>query len=678
MIDRDAQPTHSQTTTLEHLPLTHTQKPAASQAPTAAEQPPPPLIADGAAAPPPTTTTTTAAPGGETAAIPAAIADRPPSGGRSRGVCFDLPPPANDPEASAAALAPPPPPPPLPPVATAAPAHAAAAAATATAAAAAASTPTSSSAATHESDTFSPLSPQIEILRAARQQRLRDRRGPAATAAHAAAQQQQQHQALPPGAAPPSSARVPRGGCLNALQAGLDAARAPRVVEVVRTRAAGVKHIGFGPFKRENQDEFAISLGQGFGGAPGGNLFCVFDGHGAAGKDAAAYARQQLPLLLDAEMRAHAARAGPDGGGEAALKGAVEVMLAEAFSGAERALQRAGVNLASSGTTATVVYQRGSRLWVASAGDSRVVLCSRVDAAAAIGGEGGGGGGGGAAEGVDGSALAAAAAAAANSSSSKSQAHHKQQQQQQQQMSAAADAVFSAVSAGGVVDPALLGNGASGGGGGAPGGRPNNSNNPTADADGAGVAGPPRRLRGAPGVWRAQPLTIDHRPRRASERARVEAAGGRVAPKRLPSGRAVGEPRLWLADLPSPGLLLSRSLGDLMAASVGCTSDPEVTYVALRPGVDRYMVIASDGVWDVLGNAQVCELVVASAAGGGGGGGAGGGERGGEGGAAGGGGGGGPPAACRRVLDAALGEWEERMSADNVTVVVVEFDWGDM
>lgn len=28
-------------------------------------------------------------------------------------------------------------------------------------------------------------------------------------------------------------------------------------------------------------------------------------------------------------------------------------------------------------------------------------------------------------------------------------------------------------------------------------------------------------------------------------------------------------------------------------------------------------------------------------------------------------------------MDAALYEWEERMSADNITVLVVEFDWGE-
>jgi serine/threonine protein phosphatase PrpC len=62
-----------------------------------------------------------------------------------------------------------------------------------------------------------------------------------------------------------------------------------------------LKHIGFGPFKRENQDEFFIQVGE-FGGLHSSNLFCVFDGHGTYGKDAALYSRQLLPRLLDVEM----------------------------------------------------------------------------------------------------------------------------------------------------------------------------------------------------------------------------------------------------------------------------------------------------------------------------------------------------------------------------------------
>jgi serine/threonine protein phosphatase PrpC len=59
-------------------------------------------------------------------------------------------------------------------------------------------------------------------------------------------------------------------------------------------------------------------------------------------------------------------------------------------------------------------------------------------------------------------------------------------------------------------------------------------------------------------------------------------------------------------------MLAGRSLGDLTAATVGCTSDPEVSFTTLRPGVDHVLVMASDGVWDVLTNEQVCDIVVES------------------------------------------------------------------
>ena len=124
-----------------------------------------------------------------------------------------------------------------------------------------------------------------------------------------------------------------------------------------------------------------------------------------------------------------------------------------------------------------------------------------------------------------------------------------------------------------------------------------------------------------------------------------------MEPKKLPSGKTVGEPRLWLQHIPSPGLLLSRSIGDEMASSVGCTSRPEVTYMALRPHVDQFLVVASDGVWDVLSNDQVCQLVTSA---------------------------GEPEAACQAILEMALEEWEERLAADNISVIVVKYEWGQV
>ena len=86
--------------------------------------------------------------------------------------------------------------------------------------------------------------------------------------------------------------------------------------------------------------------------------------------------------------------------------------------------------------------------------------------------------------------------------------------------------------------------------------------------------------------------------------ARLLQAGARVHPKRLRDGREAGEPRLWLPDREAPGLLVSRAIGDDLASTVGCIAQPSVRRWRLRPG-DEYLVIASDGVWDMLPNEEV-------------------------------------------------------------------------
>ncbi len=42
-------------------------------------------------------------------------------------------------------------------------------------------------------------------------------------------------------------------------------------------QAFGLKHIGFGPLKKENQDEYFVQVG-GYGGQREGCCFAVFDG----------------------------------------------------------------------------------------------------------------------------------------------------------------------------------------------------------------------------------------------------------------------------------------------------------------------------------------------------------------------------------------------------------------
>jgi serine/threonine protein phosphatase PrpC len=103
-------------------------------------------------------------------------------------------------------------------------------------------------------------------------------------------------------------------------------------------------------------------------------------------------------------------------------------------------------------------------------------------------------------------------------------------------------------------------------------------------------------------------LTNDHKPDLPKEKARVLAKGGRVEPIKSQAGGYLGPHRVWLANEDSPGLAMSRSLGDRQAHIAGVISDPEVTKFSLTPD-DKFIVVASDGVWEFLENEAVAKIV---------------------------------------------------------------------
>lgn len=57
-----------------------------------------------------------------------------------------------------------------------------------------------------------------------------------------------------------------------------------------------------------------------------------------------------------------------------------------------------------------------------------------------------------------------------------------------------------------------------------------------------------------------------------------------------------------------PGLAMSRSLGDQIAHSVGVSTEPEVMKFEISPE-HKFIVIASDGVWEFLSNEQIGQIV---------------------------------------------------------------------
>lgn len=54
---------------------------------------------------------------------------------------------------------------------------------------------------------------------------------------------------------------------------------------------------------------------------------------------------------------------------------------------------------------------------------------------------------------------------------------------------------------------------------------------------------------------------------------------------------------------------MTRSLGDLVAKSVGVTHEPEIKTIDNLTQNDKFIVIASDGLWDRIPNDEVTRMV---------------------------------------------------------------------
>ncbi|XLT06603.1 hypothetical protein HN51_045352 [Arachis hypogaea] len=99
-------------------------------------------------------------------------------------------------------------------------------------------------------------------------------------------------------------------------------------------------------------------------------------------------------------------------------------------------------------------------------------------------------------------------------------------------------------------------------------------------------------------------LTIDLKPDLPKEAERIKRCKGRVFA--LQDEPEV--PRVWLPFDDAPGLAMARAFGDFCLKDYGVISIPEFSY-RLLTDKDEFIVLASDGVWDVLSNEEVVEIV---------------------------------------------------------------------
>ena len=91
-------------------------------------------------------------------------------------------------------------------------------------------------------------------------------------------------------------------------------------------------------------------------------------------------------------------------------------------------------------------------------------------------------------------------------------------------------------------------------------------------------------------------ISVDHKPEVESEANRIISRGGRIAAIKYPEGE-IGPLRVFLQDAPTPGLAMSRSVGDVIAHKVGVISEPEFFERELIVPDDILLIVATDGLW---------------------------------------------------------------------------------
>ena len=124
------------------------------------------------------------------------------------------------------------------------------------------------------------------------------------------------------------------------------------------------------------------------------------------------------------------------------------------------------------------------------------------------------------------------------------------------------------------------------------------------------------------GSYVAVALSHDHKPDRPEERKRILSCGGHLGCRQVlvsqgargPVTMPVGPCRVWYQYRGDTlGLAMSRSLGDSIVHRSGVSADPEVLEYVVED-YDDFIIMATDGVWDVVDNNQAVQIVQSFAA----------------------------------------------------------------
>ena len=108
--------------------------------------------------------------------------------------------------------------------------------------------------------------------------------------------------------------------------------------------------------------------------------------------------------------------------------------------------------------------------------------------------------------------------------------------------------------------------------------------------------------------WIYEVLSKDHKPEEKEEYLRIKKYNGIIHPYLNEDKEFIGPQRVWIKNKNIPGLGISRAFGDKAFSSVGVISIPEIFFFKHNIN-DKFIVIASDGLWMYVSNQEIVEIV---------------------------------------------------------------------
>ena len=104
-------------------------------------------------------------------------------------------------------------------------------------------------------------------------------------------------------------------------------------------------------------------------------------------------------------------------------------------------------------------------------------------------------------------------------------------------------------------------------------------------------------------------ISTEHNTSLKSEQNRILASNGFLHPIKDKQGNQIGPLRIWNSGNKYPGLMVSRSFGDLIGKNCGVSGEPDIIELEMKEKF-KCLILASDGFWDMHSNLDALQGVL--------------------------------------------------------------------